>query len=744
MKKLATISALLLFLLMLVPIVSIAGDWEVFKQFDFDDFLDQVVVVGEGHGYLLAGQSLYEFTQYPPTSWTKKTDLPSRIDPANPGEELSYSTYRMAAWGDTIVVVGSKGTIFTSSDAGASWTDLSDTAYIKVTFEWVQGPNSQNVWICGGTSSPKKGYVLRLENLSDLTRKDVEEMDYKLSEIFFTDAMHGHAVAGGTKGDYFRTEDGGATWTEIAGNFKGGTSGRIYDMTFASQNVGYAAGYYGYLYKTTDGGASIWQQIETPEREIASITYLLTVFALNENEIFVGGKEGRLYYSADGGASFELVRIPNGNNFKSLWFSAANEGIALSSYVVYHAKPGNPVDWEPLVNWTADSYANVAVDENDKLCLVATDGMYSYGSPDELTISQVAIPGVHPNLKNAYFGNGKAFLMGYKSLILSDDDMQSWFEVLNVDSGLKKYAHDISFVDADTAYMGDSGGTLWKTTNGGYNWQKLQKIGTGLYRVIFTDWQTGYALDYKEEQIQKTTDGAASWTAIPVTDITKCYFYDMEMLNDSTLIIAGYDATQSGASKGLIVKSTDYGATWKTVFHSNITYKSLNLYSIEFNGDIGYASGNNGVILKSEDGGDTWNEEASPVAGKMVYLYGGKFLSNGDFYAAGNRGYVLRKLASTGVEAMKNAVVNNYQLSQNFPNPFNPTTDISFALPTRSHVKLSVYNALGQKVATLVEGMRQAGSYRATWNAQNMPSGIYFYRLETDSFSKTLKMILMK
>ncbi|OQX84567.1 hypothetical protein B6D60_09060 [candidate division KSB1 bacterium 4484_87] len=738
MKKMATTIVLLLFFLMSAAVALFAGDWEVFKQFDFDDWLEQIVVVGENHGYILAGHSFYEFTEYPPTSWTKKTDLPERTDPANPGEELSYSTNRMAAWGDTIVVVGSKGSIFVSTDAGESWTDLSDSAYVKVTFEWVQGTSSQNVWVCGGTTSPKKGYVLQLENISTLVRKDVEEMDYKVSQIFFTDAMHGHAVAGGTKGDYFRTEDGGATWTKISGNFKGGTSGRVYDFTFASQNVGYAAGYYGYLYKTTDGGASVWQQIETPN------SYLMSVFAINEDEVFVGGKEGRLYYSADGGASFELVRIPNGNNFKSLWFSSANEGIALASYVIFRAKPGNSVDWEPLVSWTADYFASVSVDENDKLCLAANDGMYSYGSPEELAVPQVAIPGVHPNLKNAYFGYGKAFLMGYKSVMMSDDNVQSWFQVLNVDSGLKKYAHDITFVDPDTGYMGDSGGTLWKTTNGGYNWSQVDKIGTGLYRLIFTDWQTGYALDYKEEQILKTTDGGATWTAIPVTDISKCYLYDMEMPNDSTLLIAGYDATKSGAYKGLIVKSTDYGQTWKVVFHSNITYKSLNLYSIEFKDGIGYATGNNGVILKTEDCGETWNEETYALSGEGVYLYGGKFLSNGDFYAAGNKGYVVRKLASTDVEVIKNAVVNNYQLNQNYPNPFNPTTEISFSLPEKSHVKLAVYNALGQKVATLTDGIRQAGSYRVSWNAQNMPSGIYFYRLETGSFTKTLKMILMK
>ncbi|MDZ7267059.1 MAG: T9SS type A sorting domain-containing protein [candidate division KSB1 bacterium] len=86
----------------------------------------------------------------------------------------------------------------------------------------------------------------------------------------------------------------------------------------------------------------------------------------------------------------------------------------------------------------------------------------------------------------------------------------------------------------------------------------------------------------------------------------------------------------------------------------------------------------------------------------------------------------------------------DYALAQNFPNPFNPTTVISFSLPASVKVKLEVFNALGQKVATLVNHKLPAGSHTATWNAASMPSGIYFYKLEAGSFSQTRKMVLAK
>ncbi|MBN2366865.1 MAG: T9SS C-terminal target domain-containing protein, partial [Calditrichaeota bacterium] len=89
-------------------------------------------------------------------------------------------------------------------------------------------------------------------------------------------------------------------------------------------------------------------------------------------------------------------------------------------------------------------------------------------------------------------------------------------------------------------------------------------------------------------------------------------------------------------------------------------------------------------------------------------------------------------------------IPTQYSLSQNYPNPFNPTTRIQFTLPSSESVKLTVYNALGQQVAILVDGYRPAGEYVVTWNALNLASGMYFYRLEAGSGVFMKKMILMK
>ncbi|NOY89283.1 MAG: T9SS type A sorting domain-containing protein [FCB group bacterium] len=96
-----------------------------------------------------------------------------------------------------------------------------------------------------------------------------------------------------------------------------------------------------------------------------------------------------------------------------------------------------------------------------------------------------------------------------------------------------------------------------------------------------------------------------------------------------------------------------------------------------------------------------------------------------------------------------NLVPKGFSLNQNYPNPFNPSTEITFSLPAKSNITLAVYNMLGQKVTVLAQGMFQAGEHEVLWNGKNkngkpVSSGMYFYRLQTDSYSETKKMILLK
>ena len=99
---------------------------------------------------------------------------------------------------------------------------------------------------------------------------------------------------------------------------------------------------------------------------------------------------------------------------------------------------------------------------------------------------------------------------------------------------------------------------------------------------------------------------------------------------------------------------------------------------------------------------------------------------------------------STYVEHSTAATPQIFILYPNYPNPFNPTTVIKYYLPKSCRVKLEVFNTLGQKEATLVDGVQEPDNYQVTWNGADSPTGIYFYCLKTKGFSKTMKMTLMK
>ena len=88
-------------------------------------------------------------------------------------------------------------------------------------------------------------------------------------------------------------------------------------------------------------------------------------------------------------------------------------------------------------------------------------------------------------------------------------------------------------------------------------------------------------------------------------------------------------------------------------------------------------------------------------------------------------------------------IPSEFGLNQNYPNPFNPTTTLSFLLPKTADYQISIYNVSGQLVETL-SGAAEAGIVEIEWDASNMASGVYFYRLKAENFSDTKKMVLLK
>ncbi|MBX7043829.1 MAG: choice-of-anchor J domain-containing protein [Ignavibacteria bacterium] len=154
------------------------------------------------------------------------------------------------------------------------------------------------------------------------------------------------------------------------------------------------------------------------------------------------------------------------------------------------------------------------------------------------------------------------------------------------------------------------------------------------------------------------------------------------------------------------------------------------------------------ATIRSEDSNNVWRQfkfSLNQFAGQRVYLAFRYYMNttvdglwcNIDDIFVGNR-------SSVGITQNGTNVPDKFALGQNYPNPFNPTTKINFDLPVSSNVRLTVFNSLGQAVANLFEGYKTAGSYTASFNAGGLSSGTYFYRLETENFTETKKMQVVK
>jgi hypothetical protein len=101
-------------------------------------------------------------------------------------------------------------------------------------------------------------------------------------------------------------------------------------------------------------------------------------------------------------------------------------------------------------------------------------------------------------------------------------------------------------------------------------------------------------------------------------------------------------------------------------------------------------------------------------------------------------------LSTDNIPYKLGSIPESYSLNQNYPNPFNPVTEISFSLPAASHVKLEIFNTVGQKVATLIDGQLEAGEHTIQWDGRDVASGIYFYRVTAGEYSEARRMLLLK
>ena len=134
-----------------------------------------------------------------------------------------------------------------------------------------------------------------------------------------------------------------------------------------------------------------------------------------------------------------------------------------------------------------------------------------------------------------------------------------------------------------------------------------------------------------------------------------------------------------------------------------------------------------------------------PAEGTTYGIQHMQFVNGSLGFSGGLAGTILKYSAPTSVNPDNNIIPKNYNIAQNFPNPFNPSTIINYQVPQNTFVSLKVYNSLGQEVATMVNGLVSAGTHEVQFNASNLSSGVYYYVIRAgENFVQSKKMMLLK
>jgi hypothetical protein len=294
-----------------------------------------------------------------------------------------------------------------------------------------------------------------------------------------------------------------------------------------------------------------------------------------------------------------------------------------------------------------------------------------------------------------------------------------------------------------------------------------QHLFAALYHYAFND--------YHDDGIWRSTDQGLTWDSLGSFGYPSRYT-SIEIDRDNN-VFAGIESNYNDPFPR-VFRSTDSGSTWSRAdsgLSEPVSCLAFNSLNDAYAGSWDVANGHS--LYLSTDNGFTWsfNDTVGATISAMLFddsdilfvatdgggaYRDGKQVNSGltdlvvTSLALSSTGYIYAGTATSGVYRSAQPTVDvpitsgggpeSFFLYQNYPNPFNPSTTISYELPTKRHVRLTVHNMLGQEVTTLVNGVEGPGYRSKIWNASEVASGVYFCRLEAGEFTSVRRLVLLR
>ena len=287
--------------------------------------------------------------------------------------------------------------------------------------------------------------------------------------------------------------------------------------------------------------------------------------------------------------------------------------------------------------------------------------------------------------------------------------------------------------------MGTGNGGVFRSTDDGVTWTTLWRTSL-MVSCIAADSSGSIHAGTGDAGFFRSTDGGGSWLQIAngLPWATPCVF-DLEVNASGHLFSAvdSVNALDETPVTGGVFRSTDHGASWVNVSMGLTDTRVVSL-SVSPNGHL-FAGTWGGGAFRSTDSGASWAEHG--LTGLVVRTLAAG--PEGSVYAATSGG-VFRSITPTLDVETAAETPTSFGLAQNYPNPFNPSTNIKYALPRASEVRLSVHDLLGREVSVLVNERKDAGVHEARFDASGLSSGVYLYRLTAGSVVQSRKLVVLR
>ena len=370
------------------------------------------------------------------------------------------------------------------------------------------------------------------------------------------------------------------------------------------------------------------------------------------------------------------------------------------------------------------------------------------------------------------------WICGLESILKTTNGGESWS--LNY---LEGDFYSLFFINNYTGLVCGVNGKIKKTTDGGHIWQSINSpVNSTLNKISFLNQNTGFIAGSRGV-ILRSTDSGESWIRLNA-GIDSLDIYTLGIVDNDRLLMSGsesmlYNSNDGGNSWnyyslnmpnplftiefinsntgwvsgccGMFLKTTDGGANWSKDFYLT---PGFTLYSLKFTDDnFGMIVGSSGYILRTSNGGLHWDSVLSNTNRELYSLY---LINKDTGFAVGNNGTVLKTTNGGGegfpleISSFGNNLPEYFKVSQNFPNPFNPSTKISFSLLKSGNVVLEVFDISGKKISEIIRSRYEPGNYEIQFDGSELSSGVYFYNFKVIdnfnnlNFTHSGKMFLVK